>query len=245
MSAPPTNTPRWNRYRLGHVATVAGSFAVGMLVVNRLVASLHEDFSRFYGVSGDEYRAIQETANAQLPVTVGHLTIAAIALLSVCAFIAIERRRIRRLAELDDACRQGSTEVVHQRLSGVSLFDAFVLRTSAFAGVLLAGWLLQTCLERWLGGFGWSIEYQDWRSLLPLASVFGVCVLAGMLVAGVSMVGLRAIGVLEVALAQMLRAVFARVASTNRPARVPTDLTRTVRERIGYDILSRPPPLAC
>lgn len=241
----PSPSTRLNRFRIGHALTITGSFAVGMLVVNRIVAGLHGDFSRFYGVSDDEYRALQEAADAQLPVTVGHFSVAVVALLFVCGFVAYERRRLRRLGSLDTAL-QGGSRLVVERLSVASLFDTFVLRTSAFAGVLLAVWLVQTCLERWLGGFGWNIEYADWRSLLPIASVFGVCVLAGMLVAGVSMVGLRAISVLEVAFASILRVAFARMCSAvRRGPRVPEDSARTVRELLGCEILSRPPPCPC
>jgi hypothetical protein len=130
-------------------------------------------------------------------------------------------------------------------MSFASLYDAFVTRTSLFAGVLLAVWLVQSCLERWLGGMGWSIEYADWRSLLPLASVFGLCVLAGMLVAAVSLVGLRVIHVLEVALRQVARRRWKRATTVRRPARWTLPAARTLRELIGCDILSRPPPVAC
>lgn len=231
------------RYRLAQAGTVAGSLAIGSLVVNRLVAFFREDFFLFYGVSDTQYRLLQENADGQLPLTVGKLMIAAVALLAVCAFVWSERRRLLQTCDLDRACKRRRTALVVERLSIGSLFDAFVTRTSAFAGVLLSLWLLQSSLERWLGGLGWGIEYADWRSLLPLASVFGVCVLAGMLVAAVSLVGLRAIHVLELVLARI--ATHIRVVRQIQVRYVVLRSVRTVRELIGCDILSRPPPVAC
>jgi hypothetical protein len=230
------------RYRLAQAGTVAGSLAVGSLVVNRLVAYFREDFFLFYGVSDGEYRLLQANADGQLPLTVGKLMVAAIALLAVCAFVWTERRRLRQTCDLRARCRRKRTELCMERLDLGTLFDQFVTRTSSFAGVLLSLWLLQSSLERWLGGLGWGIEYADWRSLLPLASVFGVCVLAGMLVAAVSLVGLRAIHVLERVLLR-LRHRYAR--AVRRTRYVVLDSVRTLRELIGCDILSRPPPMAC
>lgn len=96
-----------------------------------------------------------------------------------------------------------------------------------------------------MGGFGLGIEYASWRSLLPLASVFGVCVLAGMLVATVSLVGIRAIYVLERALSYVARRRLRRISTVRRPHHAFENTARTIRERMGCDILSRPPPLAC
>lgn len=230
------------RYRLAQAATVSGSLAVGSLVVNRLVAFFREDFFLFYGVSDVEYRVLQETAAHQLPLTVGKLMVALIALIAVCAFVWSERRRLHQSCDLDLACRHRRTALVVERLSLATRIDAFVMRTSSFAGVLLSLWLLQSSLERWLGGLGWGLEYADWRSLLPLASVFGVCVLSGMLVAAVSLVGLQAIHVLELVLLRIGR----RYAKAARQVRyMVLASVRTVRELIGCDTLSRPPPVAC
>ncbi|MCB0878114.1 MAG: hypothetical protein KDC46_03950 [Thermoleophilia bacterium] len=232
------------RYRLAQSLTVAGSIAFGALLVERLVAYFREDFFLFYGVDDSAYRDLQATTDARVPLTLGQLLVAAIAFVAVVAFIASERRRLRQSCALDRAGRSRSRHVVVERLRGASLIDAFVIRTSNFAGLLLSIWLLQSSLERWLGGLGLGIEYASWRSLLPLASVFGVCVLAGMLVAAVSLVGTRAIHVLELAFARTNRRV--RNASLQLPLRFgPTDVARTVRELIGCDILSRPPPVAC
>lgn len=231
------------RYRLAQAITVAGSLAVGSLVVNRLVALFREDFFLFYGVSDTQYRLVQEHADGQLPLTVGKLMVAAIALASVWAFVWNERRRLRQDCDISRASCSRRRALVQERLSFNALFDILVLRTSAFAGVLLMLWLLQTSLERWLGGFGWGLEYADWRSLLPLASVFGVCVLAGMLVAAVSLVGLRAIHVLEVVLDRIRRRL--RPVSSRKPKFAVLHGVRTLRELIGNDILTRPPPVAC
>jgi hypothetical protein len=230
------------RYRLAQAGTVAGSLTVGSLVVNKLVAYFREDFFLFYGVSDTEYRLLQQDAAGQLPLTVGKLMIAAIALLAVCSFVWSERRRLRQTCSLRFACRRKRTELVVERMSFGTLFDQFVTRTSSFAAVLLALWLLQSSLERWLGGLGWGIEYADWRSLLPLASVFGVCVLAGMLVAAVSLVGMRAIHVLELVLLRIGRRRFG--GELRRVRYFVFDSLRTFRELMGCDILSRPPPVA-
>ncbi len=235
------------RYRLAQATIVAGSLAVGSLVVGKLVAFFREDFFLFYGVDDVEYAQLQQAADAHMPLlSLGQFVIAAIALVAVIAFVAAERRRLRQTCSLRSACRRRSRLLVVERLRGAPLFDAFVVRTSAFGGLLLSIWLLQSSLERWLGGLGLGIEYASWRSLLPLASIFGVCVLAGMLVAAVSLVGLRAIHVLELALDQLSRRTRRRIQRyTGRPTFDFAAAVRTVRERIGCDILSRPPPMAC
>ena len=232
------------RYRLAQAATVAGAVAVGSLVVERLVAFFREDFFLYYGVSDTEYQLVQQHADARLPLTISQLMVAAIALVAVVVFVWNERRRLRQTCTITAACRRRSRHLVVERLSAASMFDAFVLRTSSFAGLLLSAWLLQTSLERWLGGFGLGLEYGSWRSLLPIASVFGVCVLAGMLVAALSLVGLRAIHVLEIALDRIARRAARITRVLRRPAYAITDTARTLRELIGCDILSRPPPLA-
>lgn len=233
------------RYRLAHATTVAGSVAVGALVVDRLVAYFREDFFLFYGVTDTEYAHLQNQADARLPLTLGQLMVAAIALVAVIAFVTSERRRIRQSCELSEACRRPSRTMVVERLSGARLLDAFVVRTSSFAGLLLSIWLLQTSIERWLGGLGLGMEYADWRSLLPLASIFGLCVLAGMLVAAISLVGMRAIHVLELTLQRIARRYRRNASAPPLPRFSFVDASRTLRELIGCDILSRPPPAAC
>jgi hypothetical protein len=237
-----SSLPR-RRYRMAQAMTVAGSLSVGALVVHRLVAYFREDFFLFYGVDDTRYREMQEATNAQLPLTFGQLLVAVIALVSLVAFVAAERRRLRQSSRLSHECRRPSKMLVFERLTGASLFDVFVLRTSGFAGLLLAMWLLQSSLERWLGGLGLGVEYASWRSLLPLASIFGVCVLAGMLVAAVSLVGMRAIHVLELAFDRLRR----RRGEVRRPRAVrPMELrARRVHDLFGCDALSRPPPVAC
>ena len=229
------------RYRIAQAAIVGGSLALGSLVVNRLVAFLREDFFLYYGASDYQYAELQQNSATELPLTVGQSSLVVIALFVVCGFLAAERRRVRQAADLDRACRSRNTEFVVERLSLGSVVESFVLRTSAFAGVLLSLWLLQSSAERWLGGYGWGIEYVDWRSLLPLASIFGVCVLASLLVAATSLVGVRAITVLELVLAKIGRR--RREREVRVPAYVVVDTVRTVRERMGCDILSRPPPV--
>lgn len=244
MPNPLRNSLALRRYRLAQAITVAGAIAIGSLVVNRLVTLFREDFFLFYGVSDEQYAHVQEQANAGLPLTVGKLVIAAIALVAVCVFVWSERRRIQQRDSYAVASRGSRRTVVVERLSFGSMFDEFVTRTSSFAGLLLSIWLLQSSLERWLGGLGWGIEYADWRSLLPFASIFGLCVLAGMLVAAVSLIGLRAIHVLELSFRHVARRRLRRVSSPKLRISV-LHTARTFRELLGCDILSRPPPLAC
>lgn len=233
------------RYRLAQAMTIAGSLAVGSLVVENLFSVFRADFFLFYGVSDTQYHAIREAANSRVPLSVGTFMVGLVAFVVVCGFVTAERRRLRQQCDIDQVCRRRRSSIVVERMSMQSLFDAFVTRTSAFAGVLLAIWLLRSSLERALSGYGWGMEYADWRSLLPLVSVFGLCVLSGMLVAAVSLVGLRVIHVLERTLATIFRRRTRTRVLVQRKYSSAVDALRTLRERIGCDILSRPPPVMC
>lgn len=241
MTDPLRSTFDRRRYRLAQVVVVFGSLATGLLVLTRLYDVFREDFLLYYGVTGGEYDALRADVDAMLPLTLGQIVVAFLALVAVVSFIASERRRVRESMLLDEACACPSTHLVVERPSIASLFDHVVTRTSAFAGLLLAGWLLQTSLERRLVGLGWGIEYTDWRSLLPLASVFGLSVLVGIFVACISLVGIRAISILEIVLGKLRVAVRERRQRPRRRRR-PELVARTLRELIGCDILSRPPP---
>lgn len=230
------------RYRLAQAGTVAGSLAVGSLVVDRLVKAFREDFFLYYGISDEQHRTLQAHADAEVPLTLGQLFVAAIALVAVCVFVWSERRRLRQATHIGFACRRRRRRVVVERISASTMFELLVTRTSAFSGLLLSVWLLQTSIERWLGGLGLGFDYASWRSLLPLASIFGVCVLAGMLVAAVSLVGIRAIHVLEVAMRMAVRKAWRRAVIRRPVARGEAAPMRTFRELLGCDILSRPPP---
>jgi hypothetical protein len=238
-----TNTTR-RQYRLAQCVVVVGSLAVGSLVVDRLVDALHESFFLYYGISDARFDQLQHVGSSDNPLRIGHLTVAIIALLGTVAFVMLERRRLRRLDAMQAECASDERTMRTELVGARTLFDLFITRTSAFAGVLLALWLLQTSFERFLGGAGWGLEYVDWTSLLPIASVFGVCVLAGMIVAVASLVGLRAIHVLEWAL-RSIRTMRLRNASRRQPvAWFDIDRIRSFRDLFGCDILSRPPP-AC
>ena len=230
------------RYRLAQVVVATGSLAIGSMLVSRLVAFFRADFFLYYGVSEQDLHEAQRVFDSGLPITASQLMVATLALLGTCAFVWLERRRVQQDDDRARTCRGGRVHVVERRLGSRHLLDTFVLRTSMFAGILLLLWLVQSCLERWLGGLGWGLQFHTWTNLLPIASVFGVCVLAGMVVAAVSMFGLRTILLLERVLAELER--HARNCSTQlrRPAHAALRTVRTVRERIGCDILSRPPP---
>ncbi|MBC7460652.1 MAG: hypothetical protein H7287_04755 [Thermoleophilia bacterium] len=240
MPASLRNSIARRRYRLAQSIIVAGSLALGLLVLTRLVDLFRTDFFLYYGVSDSQFHLLQSTAAARVPFTVGQFAVAVLALAVVSAFVRNEHRRVRQVGELDDHCRRSCSEVVVERPAFTAMFDQFVARTAALAGLLFCVWLLQTSFERWLGGFGLGLEYVDWRSLLPLASVFGLCVLVGMLVAAISMVGLRAIHVLEVVLAGIMHRSRPRLSVPKLPHTIA--LRRTFRELRGCDILSRPPP---
>jgi hypothetical protein len=238
-------TPQQRRYRVAQAATIAGSLAGGLLVLNRLVDALRDDFFLYYGISDAAYAQAAETASAQVPLTIGQLAVASLMLFAVIFFIWNERRRVRRLDEMHTRCVGcESRELVSVRMSRGAQFDLLITRTSIYAGALLLAWALQQCAERWLSGMGWGLEYADWRSLLPLASIFGLCVIAGLVVAAISLFGLRAIFVLEHVLDRLRSWRRVRVVSL-----VPTvgfrHTARTFRELMGCDILSRPPPVAC
>lgn len=230
------------RYRLAQTIIVAGSLALGLLVLSRLVDMFRSDFFLYYGVSDTDYHSLQQTAAARFPITMGQFAIALLALAVTAIFVRSEQVRLRQAGELSDHCRDGRLSLVTSRPTFAAMYDQFVQRTAGFSGLLFSVWLLQSSFERWLGGFGLGLEYVNWRSLLPLASIFGLCVLVGMLVAAISMVGLRTIMLLEAVLAAIQHRA-RRVVS--RPA-LPCTLAqrRTFRELLGCDILSRPPP-AC
>lgn len=230
------------RFRLIQAAMVAGMVALGSLVVDRLVEFFREGFFLFYGIPDTEFSQLEHIADARLPLTVGQLIVALTALIMVIVFVAAERYRLRQYTALRSINVSKSSAVVSKSLSLRDYFDLYVLRTSSFAGLLLSLWLLQSSLERWLGGYGLGIEYASWHSLLPLASVFGVCVLVGMFVALISMVGMRAIHVLELAL-NRLKERKPKLEWKQPSGHDSTRLVRTIRELLGCEILSRPPPL--
>ncbi|MCW2949410.1 MAG: hypothetical protein JWN41_423 [Thermoleophilia bacterium] len=230
------------RFRVAQAIIVAGSLALGLLVLSRLVDYFSTDFFLYYGVPDSATRDLQAVADARFPLTVSQFAIVAIALAVTFLFVRSEQRRLAQAGELDTHLSRRSRAVVVERATVDMLFDQFVTRTAAFGGLLFSVWLLQTSFERWLGGYGLGLEYVDWRSLLPLASVFGLCVLVAMLVAMISMVGLRAIHVLEAVLAGVLGRIRREIRSAARPA--TRSVARTFRELRGCEILSRPPPIA-
>jgi len=235
------NTIVRRRFRLAQAIIIAGSLALGLLVLGRLVDFFQADFFLYYGVPETELHQISEQADARMPLTVGWIAIAAMALAVIAAFVRSEHRRVRQAGELDAHCRQQcAAVVVEQRVGLHEMFDQFIARTSGFAGLLFSVWLLQSSFERYLSGNGLGLEYADYRSLLPLASVFGLCVLVGMLVSAISMVGLRAIHVLEAALAGFLRSFRVAIVRAALPHAIV--FRRTFRELRGCEILSRPPP---
>ena len=230
------------RYRLAQVVIVFGSFAIGLLVLAQLYDILHDDFYAYYGASDIDSIVQQESLEAKLPFTMTQVVMAFSAFVGVFWFVGSERRRVRRTSELDAAARCGSTYLAVERPSFSTIFDEIVTRTSAFSGLLLAGWLLQTSLLRRLVGLGWSIEYADARSLLPIVSVFGLSVLVALFVACFSVVGLRAITVLELVLTRMGSRNARGEVRQPRRQRAWEISARTIRDLIGCDILSRPPP---
>lgn len=238
-----SNSLAQRRYRLAQAATVAGSLALGTLVLNRLVDLFRNDFALYYGVSDRDVEVLRANVDAQVPLTLGQFTVTLVLFIAVFAFLWAERRRMRQAMAFDAIGRGRRTEIVVERVGPAVLYEQFVLRTSAFAGVLQTLWLLQVCADRWLGGFGWGLDYTGWTSLLPLASIFGLCVLAGMLVAAISLYGLRAISVLELALRSIAQRRVRRAAGRVSVRRHVRHTAHTFRERFGCDILSRPPPV--
>lgn len=230
------------RYRLVHLIVVIGALVLGLLILGNLYEHLRPDFQDYYGISGIETDTVNENLDALLPITVVQLIIGLFALIGTFWFIASERYRLRKKITHHKISMDKGNYVHVSRPSFSALFDELVLRGSAFAGLLMSGWLLQTSLERHLAGIGWGMEYEGWQSVIALASVFGLSVLVGVVVACFSMVGLRAITVLEIALSSIRKRLL-RNSDQKLPKHWGSYISlRTIREVFGYEILSRPPP---
>lgn len=233
------------QFRLAQAIVIVGSLAMGTLLVNRLVDLFSASFAAYYGVSNglrddQHFGAWGDVSLGELSLTSVQIAIALIATVGIAWFVTSERRRARRLAACHEDCARQGVALATRSLCGRELFDMFIVRTSAFGGILLTYWMLQSCLQHMVEGGGWQLGYDGWSSLLPLASIFGVCLLVGTFVALISMVGMRAIFGLR-AMFDSLRRQIMRI-----PAFASAwcnDLrVRNVRDLFGYEILSRPPP---
>jgi hypothetical protein len=220
------------------IAITTGSLALGALLVDRLAFSLRDTLSTFYGVESD---AIDSTATVAGSLGVGEATAATIALLTSIAFIATERRRIRRLrAAAADIARANRLRTV-ERLGLADRLEMLVGRASVYSAVLMGAYVFDASFERYLSGLGFGLDITEWRSVLPLASIYGLCVIAGLLTAGISLFGLRVLTSLQQLGGVLLRRAHRRVVVLPRP-----DLstpTLGFAEMLGTTLLSRPPPV--
>ena len=234
------------QYRLAQGVVAIGALALGALVVDLLVDRWHESIFLYYGLEPGGYQALQQL-DAGLPVSFGQFAVAVIASIGMLGFIASELWRARVHRNLEDECacacpRQGARSIiVAERLTLGEWYRQMVGRTSLAGGGLFAAWTLQMAFERWAGGHGWGLVYADVRSALPLVSIFGVCVLAGVIVALITIVGMRAVRVLQVLVEQVIRRL--RAPRATRLRRGSYHPVLALRELLGVDILSRPPPV--
>lgn len=237
MESARRHTVATREYRLASLLLVLGALSTGVLLLERLATVFQDSVFLFDGTN----RALGDQLSAgALSLTLAQISVVVIALVGTAGFALIERRRLQRLHDLRSTCARPTRVAGVARLSTRQRFETFITRTSLSGGVLLLYWILQTSWERYQYGLGWSIQYADWTSLLPLASIFGLCLLVGTVVAVISMYGLRVIFALELMLHELTR-------RTRRPfslfQRRAAEHTRTARELFGYELLSRGPPM--
>lgn len=245
--AVPASSPRTNvafsasdrQFRLTFWLLAFGSLSSGVLVLGRLTEAVG---ARLFSTYGEVHfsREVEHLSWDALSLTLAHLTIATLALLGIIWFVATERARLRRLRHHQKECRRLETIQSVTPLGTRERVELFVRRTTAFSTLLMAYWLFEAAFGRYLAGEGFSLGYVEWTQVLPLVSIFGLCVVVGMLVAGISMYGMRLLLSLErlVALHTRRPILAFRLWSRRR-----SQGTRTLRERFGNDMLSRPPPL--
>lgn len=243
MTAAVSSTPRHRfiarQYRLVTGVLTIGSLAVGMLLLERLVTRFHESFLTYYNVSTSGLQSASDVPAVSM--SIGQFAVAVMALFGVISFVVIERIRIRRLALLERHCSR--TEELRlptiERPGLRELFDTFIRRSAFFGGVMLFSWVMQASYSNFVQGLGWGIQSDGWRTLLPLVSIFGLCVIVGLFVAFVSMYGIRVLDTLRAILAAVTRTARERRIAVRRGAECAQ---RTFRELFGIEILSRPPP---
>lgn len=228
-----------HRYRLAAGVLTVGAISLGMLLLERLVAWANAPILDYYGLSSGEFVTASSMDVGMASVTAGQASTVLVSLLGLICFVASERRRLRRSCRQREghACDHGIP--IMARLPLRMLVDAFIMRSSLFGGVMLMFWVLGNSCQLYMAGMGWGIAFDGWMSMLPIASIFGLCLIVGMFVAAVSLFGMRVLGVLRVLAGRMwVRSQRRRV----RPLR-PVFSERTALERLGTAILSRPPPL--
>ena len=231
------NTITARQYRMATGVLTIGSLAVGLLLLDRLIAHFITAISTYYGSS-----VVQRLApgGGQIgSLTIGQWLVAAVSLVGLIAFVHGERSRASRInGHQRSAAESGCMQIIERPDRG-QLFDTFIRRTSGFAGVMLLCWVLEASYSRYIAGLGWGLGLESLTSMLSIASIFGLCVIVGLFVAAVSMFGLRVLATLQSSLRVVRRRV-TRVLVVQREG----ERRRTFRELFGIDILSRPPPVA-
>jgi len=214
-----------------------GSMAVGLLLLDRLIAHFIGAISTYYG--NDVVQRLSTGDYNLGSFTIGQWLVAAVSLIGIVAFVHAERVRMSRVSgHQRHAASTGCMQVI-ERPCRLHLFDTFVRRTSGFAGIMLLCWVLEASYSRYIAGLGWGLGLDSVSSVMSIASIFGLCVVVGLFVAAVSMFGMRVLATLRLAFAVLRpRANFVSVEYWLSERR------RTFRELFGVDILSRPPPAA-
>jgi hypothetical protein len=225
------------KYRVAAAAAIAGMLAFGMILLNIVTNAFREQIFLFYGLNDEEYAQASTLMTEGLTLT--HVAVVAALLFAVITFIVVERRRMAAANRISPIDRVEVT-----RLTARQLIDVYVVRASLMAGGLFSCWTMQQSTLRWRTGLEWNLAY-DPRSLLPIASIFGLCCLVGLLVAAISLVGIRAITQLEAIWMLVSRITRRRPVLAFRVWRKRKDehwRHRDQRERFGLELLSRPPP---
>lgn len=223
------------QYRLANGVLTLGALSAGLLVLQKLVVHFHDAFLFFYGVSERQFQGFVEVPGFSLSFM--QLAIAVIGIVGIAGFIVNERVRSRRIF----TWRQRSSITISTP-NLRELGSAYVIRVAIFSAVLLLIWILQASFINAHAGLGWGITDGGAEAVLPLVSIFGLCVTVALFVSLVSMLGLRVMNVLECLFIGMLRS-FVRARRVPVHAWAP-DVVHSLRVLFGFEILSRPPPVA-
>jgi hypothetical protein len=239
--APETRSAIARNYRGMSIAITAGSLALGALFVDRLAYAVREPIATFYGVGTESLDSLGPVdGRTGHDFSIGALTAAALALVGAIAFVALERRRLRRVRTADRRIARENRLTAIDRLRVREWISQLAARSSVYSAVLMGCYVLDVSLERGAAGLGYGLQFDDWRAALPLASMYGLCVIGGLVTGAISMFGLRVLTSLERLTVEVAGTAWRRVVVVSRP-----DLRTPVlrfHELLGTTLLSRPPP---
>ncbi|MBC7643605.1 MAG: hypothetical protein H7123_00660 [Thermoleophilia bacterium] len=225
------------QFRIATGVLTIGSMAVGLLLLDRLIAHFIGAISTYYG--NDVVQRLSAGGPDLGSLTIGQWLVTAVSLIGIVLFVRGERIRMHKVnGHQRLAASTGCLQII-ERPCRLHLFDTFIRRTSGFAGIMLLCWVLEASYSRYVAGLGWGLGLNSLSAVMSIASIFGLCVLVGLFVAAVSMFGMRVLATLRTTLT-IVRARASYVAAMFWLG----GSRRTFRELFGVDILSRPPPVA-